>query len=211
MKPEWIIYLGGLIGTIGALIALYGTLRQSQVANTEADSLRVKIENLTQQNERLKNITTGGDSYLKLFFVYVGHERYKMMIQNLGEYPLSECKMWFIDMNGQDKLSSQEAVMKEFDAKKRIIDIGYVSSKGIIEFNDPYFQLDEIQGVYLIVHFSANNGTTTQIIRMKRTKDKWTTANKYIRGKNFDPVVIYDIPSDYPALPDKDDTFNNHY
>lgn len=206
MAPEWIIYVGGLIGAVGACIALYGTLRQSQAANKEADALRGKIERLTHQNEKLRNIATGGDSYLKLSFVQVGREKYKILIQSLGEYPLSECRMWFVDMNG-----SEDAVQKELDAKKTVYEVGYMPAMGIVEYNEPLFEFDKTQGVYLIVHFSANNGTTTQIIRMKWITNKWATANKYIRGQGFDPVVIYDIPSDYPALPDKDDTFNKHY
>lgn len=208
MKPEMIIYAGGLIGVVGAAIVVYGTLRQSQVANAEADFLRAKIDTLHEQNEKLKNITTGGDSYLKMFFVNIGNEQHKISIQNIGEYPLSETKMWFIDMNGWEKLTSDQAILRERESKKRILDIGYMPPKGQVEFDQLHFKLDKKLGVYLIVHFSANNGTSVQIIRMKWVDNKWAIANKYINGRN---EPIYDISENYPRLEDLDDTFNNHY
>jgi len=209
MKTEWIIYTGGVISVIGTIVVLFGTLMQSQTSRSEAESLRAKIDSLHEQNEKLENIATGGDSYLKMFFVVAGNDCFKIIVQNFGDYPLSEITMWFQDMNGSNKLTNEQAVLKERESIRKLIDIRNIPPMGIMELGDVRFQVDKILGVYVIVHFGANNGTSIQIIRMKWIKDKWTTANKYIIGRNREP--IYDIPKDYPALPNKDDTFNNFY
>lgn len=222
MKPEIITAIGVGLGVLGMIVAGFGGYLQSNESSTEAKELKRKLsilneqntvlntqlDSLRGQNEELKNINTGGDSYLKLELVNNGKDSFGFFVTNKGKYPLTNCQMWIQDMNHYNSLSNIEKSKYILDSEQKLIDLGQIPalrSKRVSEF----LKADKSKGEYLIIHLAANNGKNTQVVRMKFVNNKWVTANKYIFDGNNVPV--YEIPDDYPALKDKDDTFNNYY
>lgn len=212
MKPDNIILIGVILSVVGAMTAGIGTWKKSAVARSESEKQKLEIATLKEQNQNLKDdltgYSTGGDSYLSIMIVTLGNDFFKLMVGLNGKYPLSNVEMWYIDMNGWDKMSNAEVAkyQKEW-SDKTYSNLGYFRQGGMRELGT--FKFDKKAGVYLQFHFFTNNGTPLEIIRGKWINDKWVFATKIIRGLKDE--VIYNIPPDYPMHGDEDSTINDFY
>jgi hypothetical protein len=212
MKPDNIIFIGVFITVVGALTTGYGTFAKSKAARAESDSLKLKIAKLETQNEAqsedLKGFATGGDSYLQINIVTLGNDLFKLLVGVQGKYPLSEVEMWYIDMNGWNKMSNAEAAKYQEEWRnKTFTKLGYFRQGGLRELG--IFKFEKDKGVYLEFHFFANNGTPMEIIRGKWVDGQWRFATLILRGLNDEP--IYNIDPKYPSRADKDATINDFY
>ncbi|MFC0344987.1 hypothetical protein [Epilithonimonas hispanica] len=212
MKPDNVIFIGVILSVLGALTAGIGTWRKSISSRVDSDKQKLEITSLKQQNQILKDdltgYSTGGDSYLDMMPVMLGNDFFKFIIIQKGKYPLSNVEMWYINMNGWDKMSSMQA--SEYQNRSRhstLSNLGYFRQNGIKEIEN--FKFDKNLGVYLQFHFFTNNGTPTIIFRGKWVNNKWVFAKKIITGQSKEP--IYDFDPDYPARADKDSTINDFY
>jgi len=189
---------------------LLGEMNKNQEKTDLIVSLQTKLQEINEklqgQTIKLENISTGGDSYLKMSFVK-HNDKYKIWIQNMGDYPLSETTMWFMDLNHFDKLSDIEKVQYERRCSSAVANLGYFYSKGRKIIRELDYELDRDAGVRVVVNFSANNGTWRQVIRMKWVNGKWVTANKFMFDPFRTPDILYEIPEDYPSLSENEDIF----
>src|SRR5690606_2066198 len=146
---------------------LLGEMNKNQEKTDLIVSLQTKLQEINEklqgQTIKLENISTGGDSYLKMSFVK-HNDKYKIWIQNMGDYPLSETTMWFMDLNHFDKLSDIEKVQYERRCSSAVANLGYFYSKGRKIIRELDYELDRDAGVRVVVNFSANNGTWRQVI-----------------------------------------------
>jgi len=210
MKPDNLILIGGIVAALGTFTAIIGTKLKSDNARDESNKQKIEIATLKAQNqaqsEDLKGFATGGDSYLEINIVTLGNDLFKLLVGVQGKYPLLEVEMWYIDMNGWNKMSNAEAAKYQEEWRnKTFTKLGYFRQGGLKELGN--FKFDKDQGVSLQFHFFTNNGTPMEFIRGKWVDGQWRFATLILRG--LDDKPIYNIDPKYPSSADKEAIFND--
>ena len=184
---------------------------QNEALNKISEELKEKIETQASTIDKLRrentelygklsiasteiyNNLTGGDSFCRMEIRDIGPqaERGSVIFFVDGENPLNRVQVRIVDLNTINKNSfSLEEINKNY------FDIGALDPGKA--FMTPYIiKLDKVKGVNLNIFFSANNGFTTQLIRMKYTNNKWVSAQTVIRLKDGKELYLK-IDSDFP-------------
>ncbi len=179
-------------------------INQSNELNKKIETQSTTIDELRRENTELYSKLA--DASLNIYQNITGANSYCIMeIGNInatndvgylvfaveGQNPLSRIQARIVDLN-----EPNNEPMTMTDINKNVLDIGTLDPKKAW-MNGSTIRLDKINGVNLNIFFSANNGFTNQLTRMRFTKNKWTSA---IRITNFegDKEFYLKVDPDYP-------------
>lgn len=148
---------------------------------------------LSDANKEIYGNLTGGDSYCKMSIGNINSENDlgTLIFYVEGKNPLNRIQARIVDMNefNPDKVTID-------DLTKNVIEIGTLDPDKAF-MTDLKYKMDKSKGVNLNVFFGANNGFTTQLIRMRFAYGKWVTSEKILRYKDGKELFVK-IDPDYP-------------
>lgn len=170
------------------------TIDDLRKENTELSSKLVKA------SLKIYNNLTGGNSYCKMEIGNISddNEEGYLVFMVEGDNPLNQVQVRIVDLN---YFFQQEQTINELT--KNIINIGTLLPKQVW-FSQSKIKLDKGRGVNLNVFVGANNGFTTQLIRMKFHEGKWRRATKVKTQDGKD--IFVEIDKEYP-IKDKNQIF----
>ena len=185
-------------------------LTQTITLNEKLENQSTTIDGLRKENTALYdklakaslNIfdhLTGGNSYCKMEIgnINISNDEGGLVFWVEGKDPLSQIHARIVDLNDPHRFDLQQL-------NKNVVDIGTMTpAKAYV--TQISIKLDKVNGVNLNIFFSANNGFTTQLTRMKFSNDKWLRATKIVKGFTGEELFL-EIDPDYP-IKDKDVIF----
>lgn len=192
---------------------------QNNELTKKADELRDKsekqatiIDNLRQENtdlytkladanKEIYNNLTGGDSYCKMEIGNINstNDLGYLVFFVEGKNPLNRIQARIVDLN---HFNTQPVSIAEIN--KNVIDIGTLDPDKAL-MTQVAIKLDKLNGVNLNIFFGANNGFSTQLIRMRYIDNKWVSAQKIKRDKDNQELYIK-IDPEFP-IKDKNEIF----
>lgn len=149
---------------------------------------------LADASKEIFNNLTGGDSYCKMEILNVNasNDLGYLAFFVEGKNPLNRIQARIVDLNN---FNTQSISISEMN--KNVFDIGTLDpDKALI--TQYTIRLDKLQGVNLNIFFGANNGFSTQLIRMKYINGKWVSAHQITRLKDNKELFIK-IDPDFPS------------
>lgn len=189
-----------------------GLTKTAEELKEKAESQALIIDNLRQENTNLylkladvnKGIydnLNGGDSYclMDIGNIDLTNDIGHLFFSVQGKNPLNRIQVRIVEVDAFDK---EPVTMTSIS--KNVLDIGTLDP-GKSWMNGSKIKLDRTKEIKLNIFFSANNGYTNQLTRMKFVKDKWVSA---VKITNFagDKELYLKIDPDYP-IKDKSEIF----
>jgi len=156
---------------------------------------------LADANKEIYSNLTGGDSYCKMEIgnINPANDLGSLIFFVEGKNPLNRIQARIVDLNN---FNTQSMTIAE--ANKNVIDIGTLDPDKAL-MTQYTIKLDKVKGINLNVFFGANNGFSTQLIRMKYINDKWVSAQQIRRLKDNKELYLK-IDPDFP-IKDKNQIF----
>ena len=150
---------------------------------------------LANANKEIYNNLTGGNSYciMEIGNINSTNDTGDLIFSVEGKNPLNRIQVRIVDI---DEFQNQPMTLA--DITKNVLNIGTLDP-GLAWSNNSKIRLNKANGVNLNIFFTANNGSTNQLIRMKFKNNKWTSAIK-ITNFEGDKELYLKIDPDYPIL-----------
>ncbi|MHC5061769.1 MAG: hypothetical protein ACYTFK_11875 [Planctomycetota bacterium] len=184
--PPGLILLGAILTAIGALWA-----SQQQVSFER--HLRSKSEEIASLNREIVNLVTGGDSfcYIDIANIDSNTNRGILTVVHHGEHPSYDVTARIADLQryNQIKKWTIETTLKTDTPLK----IGNIP-KGSVCIISP-FDLGDSQNRDFNVFFTSRVGFSTQLLRMRKIKNKWIIATQVERNGE---VLFEKVNDDFP-------------
>lgn len=185
--------------------------KKAEELREKAEKQATTIDNLRQENtdlytkladanKEIYNNLTGGDSYCKMEIgnINPSNDLGYLVFYVEGKNPLNRIQARIVDLNN---FNAQSMSMAEINKN---VDVGTLDpNKALI--TQYTIRLDKVKGVNLNIFFGANNGFSTQLIRMKYINDKWVSAQQITRLKDNKELYIK-IEPEFPSK-DKNQIF----
>jgi len=168
---------------------------------TENDYLYSK---LAVASKAIFETMTGANSLCRLEFSKTGvpgssvePDAVNLVYLNDGKYPLKDISIQILDWN---LFSAHEKNSIDEFKKRNSYRINLLGPNEV-NFTDMTYVRDRKKGVNLNIFFEANNGITTQELRMRFVGGKWIKAERFIKpdGTANGKVVKELIDPDYPT------------
>jgi hypothetical protein len=225
VKPMYFNVIAGLIILIGSFFGLFGKQLQDKNSSEKSDkilrtgenavekiiSLEDKVEKqaqtidklrtentelytkLSDANKEIYNNLTGGDSYCKMQIgnINTANDLGTLVFLVEGKNPLNNLQARIVDL---DNFNTKTITLA--DLSRSTINIGTLDPDKAL-MTQVTITLDKEKGIRLNIFFGANNGFTTQAIRMKFVNGKWTLAERITRDSDG-KQLFFKIDKDFP-------------
>ena len=178
---------------------------QSEILKEKLETQAILVDKLRNENLELYtklasasteifNNLTGGDSYCYMAISSINPTQnigYLTFLVN-GKYPLNSIQVRIVDLNS---LNTEIFTIEK--SMENIISIGTLEpDRALTTLNK--LKLDPAKGVNLNLFFSANNGFSVQLIRMKFINNEWVSATQ-VKSITTNKELYREIDPSYPV------------
>jgi hypothetical protein len=192
--PSGLIFIGVILSAIGVILSGIGVFWASkQTANFEHE-LRIKSDEISELNKEIMKSVIGGDSFCYLTMMSLDNQNNVgiLTVVHQGEHPVYDVNARIVDLQKMEKIKDNLSFQNIMQADTNL-HIGNMI-KGTASTFAP-FQLGSSMERGFNIFFSARNGLFTQLLRMKKINNKWTSATKVERdGK----IIFEKIDKEFP-------------
>ena len=184
--PPGLIFIGVVLAAIGAF---WASRQQTEFER----HLRGKSDQIAELNREIANMVTGGDSfcYVTIASLDPKTNRGILTVVHQGDHPIYDLSARMVDLQLLRQIKDYS--LSNLQKAETNLRIGNMI-KGTAAVVSP-FDLGSSSSRDFNIHFSARNGLFTQLLRLRKTNGKWTTAIKIEKDGN---TVFEKIKDDFP-------------
>lgn len=191
LGPSGLILGAAILGGIGAYWAAVQRTASAQES-------KQKSERIAELNERIAGLVTGGDSFcwLQISGVNPISNVGKLVAIHHGEFPIYDVAGRIVDLQELERKKGSITMQNLFVGDTNVR-LGSMPVGTATILSD--FPLGHEIARDFNIFFSARNGLYTQLLRMRKSEQKWVSATRVqMREGNDEKVVFEQIDPDFP-------------